>query len=86
MSDTPATPAERTPAPGSPRPSRGSGDGTFTQFKRAGGALYRSTEVDGRLLGLMIALALAWIIFDIASQGLRSGWRLHLRRQLPDAA
>lgn len=63
MSETPATPAEQ----GAPRPGKGSG-GTFDEFKRAGGALYRATEVDGRLLGLMIALAVAWIGFDIASR------------------
>ncbi len=68
MSDTPATPAEKAPAAGSPRPDSGSGGGGFREFKRAGGALYRSAEVDGRLLGLMIALALAWIMFDILSK------------------
>ena len=64
MSDTPATPAEKPPAAGGPQ----SGGGTFNEFKRAGGALYRATEVDGRLLGLMIALAVAWIMFDILSR------------------
>jgi D-xylose transport system permease protein len=68
MSDTPASPAERAPAAGSPRPERSSRGGTFSEYKRAGGALYRSTEVDGRLLGLMIALAVAWILFDVASR------------------
>ena len=62
MSETPATPAKQ----GEPRPDGGSG-GTFEEFKRAGGALYRATEIDGRLLGLMIALGVAWIGFDIAS-------------------
>ena len=66
MSETPATPADQTPAQGSPRPDGGSG-GTFERYKQAGGALYRATEVDGRLLGLMIALAVTWIGFDIAS-------------------
>jgi D-xylose transport system permease protein len=68
MSDTPASPAERSPAAGSPRSDRGAGGGGYSEFKRAGGALYRSTEVDGRLLGLMIALAVAWILFDVASR------------------
>ncbi len=68
MSDTPATPAEKTPAAGSSQPGAGPGGGTFGEFKRAGGALYRATEIDGRLLGLMIALAVAWILFDIASR------------------
>jgi D-xylose transport system permease protein len=68
MSDTPATPAEQKPAAGSPQPGGGRGGGTFTEYKRAGGALYRATEVDGRLLGLMIALAVAWIMFDVASR------------------
>jgi D-xylose transport system permease protein len=68
MSDTPASPADPAPAPGSPRTDRGSRGGTFSEYKRAGGALYRSTEVDGRLLGLMIALAVAWILFDVASR------------------
>jgi D-xylose transport system permease protein len=68
MSDTPASPAEPAPAAGSPPPDRGSRGGTFSEYKRAGGALYRSTEVDGRLLGLMIALAVAWILFDVASR------------------
>jgi len=68
VSETPATPAEQTPAEGAPRPDGGSGGGTFGEFKRAGGALYRSTEVDGRLLGLMIALLIVWIMFDIASR------------------
>ena len=63
MSETPVTPAKQ----GAPRPEGGSG-GTFDEFKRAGGALYRATEVDGRLLGLMIALAIAWIGFDVASR------------------
>ena len=67
MSETPATPAEqKTPASGSPSPGGGSG-GSLERFKQAGGALYRATEVDGRLLGLMIALAVTWIGFDIAS-------------------
>ena len=68
MSDTPASPAERAPAAGSPRSDSGAGGGGYSEFKRAGGALYRSTEVDGRLLGLMIALAIAWILFDVASR------------------
>ena len=68
MSDTPASPAERAPAAGSPRSASGAGGGGYGEFKRAGGALYRSTEVDGRLLGLMIALAIAWILFDVASR------------------
>ncbi|MFO7532376.1 MAG: hypothetical protein R6W93_07920 [Candidatus Limnocylindrales bacterium] len=68
MSDIPASPAEQRPAAASPRPTGSSGGGGFSEFKRAGGALYRSTEVDGRLLGLMIALAVAWILFDIASR------------------
>jgi D-xylose transport system permease protein len=63
MSETPATPA----AQGEPRPEGGSG-GTFDEFRKRGGALYRATEIDGRLLGLMIALAVAWIGFDIASR------------------
>ncbi len=66
MSETPATPAEPTAGQGAPRPDGGSGS-TLERYKRAGGALYRATEVDGRLLGLMIALAVAWIGFDIAS-------------------
>jgi D-xylose transport system permease protein len=40
----------------------------LNEFRRRGGALYRATEIDGRLLGLMIALAVAWIGFDIASR------------------
>ena len=48
MSDTPASPAERAPAAGSPRSASGAGGGGYSEFKRAGGALYRSTEVDGR--------------------------------------
>ena len=63
MSETPATPATQ----GAPRPAGGSG-GTLNEFRRRGGALYRATEIDGRLLGLMIALAVAWIGFDIASR------------------
>jgi len=63
MSETPATPATQ----GAPRPAGGSG-GTLNDFRRRGGALYRATEIDGRLLGLMIALAVAWIGFDIASR------------------
>ena len=67
MSETPATPAGQGPASGSPPPDQGSG-GALGQFKQAGGALYRSTEVDGRLLGLGLALLIAWIGFDIASR------------------
>jgi len=67
MSDTPVTPASQPPGEGAPRPDEGSG-GAYTQFKQAGGALYRSTEIDGRLLGLMIALAVAWIMFDFLSK------------------
>lgn len=62
MSETPVTPATQ----GAPRPDDGPG-GSFERYKRAGGALYRATEVDGRLLGLMLALAISWIGFDIAS-------------------
>lgn len=68
MRDTPASPTEQGPAAASPRPGGSSGGGAFSEFKRAGGALYRATEIDGRLLGLMIALAVAWILFDIASR------------------
>jgi len=67
MSDTPVNPASESPGQGAPRPDEGSG-GAYAKYKQAGGALYRSTEIDGRLLGLMIALAVAWILFDIASQ------------------
>jgi D-xylose transport system permease protein len=67
MSETPVTPAGESPDQGAPRPDGGSG-GAYQKYKQAGGALYRSTEVDGRLLGLMIALAVAWIAFDIASR------------------
>jgi D-xylose transport system permease protein len=67
MSDTPVTPASQSPGQGAPRPDEGSG-GAYAKYKQAGGALYRSTEIDGRLLGLMIALAVAWIMFDILSK------------------
>jgi len=67
MSETPAAPADQ-PTQGEPRSGRDSGGGAYSQFKRAGGALYRASELDGRLLGLMIALAVAWILFDVASR------------------
>jgi D-xylose transport system permease protein len=63
MSETPAAPAEQ----GGPRPNGGSG-GSTDGLKERGVALYRATEIDGRLLGLMIALAVTWIGFDIASR------------------
>jgi D-xylose transport system permease protein len=46
-----------------PEPSGSTWDG----YRRRGGALFRASEVDARLLGLLIALAIAWIFFDIAS-------------------
>ena len=82
MSDTPATPAEDPSAAGGSQP----GGGTFNEFKRAGGALYRATEVDGRLLGLMIGAGRCLGHVRHPLQDLRAGRRLHLRRQLPDAA
>ncbi|MEX1336157.1 MAG: sugar ABC transporter permease, partial [Candidatus Limnocylindrales bacterium] len=63
MSETPAAPAEQ----GAPRPGGGSG-GSADGWRERGVALYRATEIDGRLLGLMIALAVTWIGFDIASR------------------
>jgi D-xylose transport system permease protein len=67
MSETPAAPAEQ-PRQGEPPSGGGSEGGVYGQFKRAGGSLYRASELDGRLLGLLIALAVAWILFDIASR------------------
>ncbi len=66
MSDAPTAAADQTPEGDAPEPSQGSGS-TLGEFRQRGGALFRSTEVDARLLGLMIALGLVWILFDIFS-------------------
>ncbi|CAN5729854.1 sugar ABC transporter permease [soil metagenome] len=39
----------------------------MSEYRQRGGALFRATEVDARLLGLLLALGVAWIAFDIAS-------------------
>ena len=62
MSDAPAVqdPQDEQAPPG---PS----GSTWDVDRQRGGALFRASEVDARLLGLIIALAVSWIIFDIAS-------------------
>lgn len=70
MSEAPATSAAPDP-PGDPK--RASSGGTRDQYRQRGGALFRASEVDARLLGLILALAASWIIFDIASAVLGQG-------------
>lgn len=47
--------------------------GTWDVYRQRGGALFRASEIDARLLGLIIALAASWIIFDIASAVIGQG-------------
>ncbi|MFV2062625.1 MAG: sugar ABC transporter permease [Chloroflexota bacterium] len=66
MSEAPASPPDQPARNEQPEPQP-AGGGTLDEYRRKGGALFRSTEVDARLLGLMIALGVVWILFDIAS-------------------
>ena len=48
-------------------------DSSLSEFRRRGGAMVRAAEVDTRLLGLIIALGISWILFDIGTAVLGQG-------------
>lgn len=66
MSDAPSEATDRPTENAAPL-APPAGGGASSGFRQRGGALFRATEVDARLFGLLIALGLAWIAFDIAS-------------------
>ena len=64
MNDAAADRAQQSP----PRePETGSSGGVPGGVFERGRALFRSTEIDARLFGLVVALGISWIAFDIAS-------------------
>ena len=64
MNDAAADRAQQSP---SREPETGSSGGAPGAFFERGRALFRSTEIDARLFGLIVALGISWIAFDIAS-------------------
>ncbi len=70
MSSVQAGQAAQDPQDGSPPKPSGT---TWDVYRQRGGALFRASEIDARLLGLLIALAVSWIIFDIASAAVGQG-------------
>lgn len=48
-------------------PDTRAGGGTLGGVLDNGRALFRSTEIDARLFGLVVALGISWVAFDIAS-------------------
>ena len=63
MNDAAADRTRRAPREPETRASGGTPGGALDK----GRALFRSTEVDARLFGLVVALGVSWIAFDIAS-------------------
>ena len=70
MSDAPAPSTANNKQDDSSRAPSG---GALDDYRKRGGALFRASEIDARLLGLVLALAASWIIFDIASAVIGQG-------------
>ena len=62
--------------------SQGTPAGTPSE-RRSASAIFRSFEVDSRLLGMIITLLVLWVVFDVASNGLflspRNLWNLSVQ-------
>jgi len=63
MNDAAADQTRRAPR----EPETRAGGGTPGGALDKGRALFRSTEIDARLFGLVVALGISWVAFDIAS-------------------
>ena len=78
MSDTPTVESEAIGSLGDVPPS-----GVLQQFRQSGARLFRATEVDPRLLGMVLALGGIWVLFNIFSDGTfltaRNLWNLSVQ-------
>lgn len=78
MSETPVV-ETRAPEPSVGQPSEGS----LERLRQSGRRLFRATEVDPRLIGMLVALVVIWVLFNVFSGGTfltpRNLWNLSVQ-------